>query len=366
MKKYIYYILIITTALSTHFLSAEIERRAAFDLGSGSIKMAVADVDTDTNSIVTVLQESKIPVPMNGYLHESADGSFPEKAYYSALWSLNYLLQMAHDLDVDAIAGVATAAYRDANNGNETIKRLSEGTGIDIKVITQKDEGLLGFATAAAVSATPWDQLVCWDVGGGSFQMTAVVDGELKVYEAPLGGITALKTLIEDTRGEDFTGLTSPNPVNIVEMIQYLDALRSKFNEAPDWLSQKLADPNTVVVGIGGKFSMFAVAQQIIVNDTFEDDDVAGFLYSFLDMNDSELEDFPDPEMVVPNVALLHAIMSKLHIAKVQYVRVMGNTMGLFVDEKLWGSTNKPSLLELHTAPYLDWAQLPKRFGKVR
>jgi hypothetical protein len=52
-------IYIITFTCSVY---GESERRAAIDIGSGSIKMAIAEVDTDQNIIINTLFEQSFPV----------------------------------------------------------------------------------------------------------------------------------------------------------------------------------------------------------------------------------------------------------------------------------------------------------------
>ncbi len=329
--------LIFTFAITFGSLSAEIERRAAFDLGSGSIKIAVADVDTDSNSIVQYIWEHKVEVPMNAYLKENGGIELPEEAYSHALSKIFELKTKATSLGATDYTGVATAVYREALNGDDVIQQLTYDTDIEIKIISQADEGYLGFATAAEVSNTPKEHLICWDVGGGSFQISALVDGEIKVYKAAIGGVTAKQILMEHAQGRIFSRLSSPNPVDHWEMSLYVGLLTAKLADAPAWLTEKLMQEDVRIVGIGGDKSMFSIATQLIGRGSIDVTDVLDYLYAFVGFTDAELDkEFKEPGMVVANIGLMYSTMSKLGINEVSYAPVTGSTTGILTIPRLW------------------------------
>lgn len=57
-------------------LSAEVERRAAIDIGSGGTKVAIADVETEAGQILEILYETSFSVPYQASLDKSVDGTF--------------------------------------------------------------------------------------------------------------------------------------------------------------------------------------------------------------------------------------------------------------------------------------------------
>ena len=65
-------------SLSQSFAQAQIVRRAMFDIGSGSTKMVVADVDLHTGKI-KIIYEQEQPVPYKMDLEQSTNHRFSEK-----------------------------------------------------------------------------------------------------------------------------------------------------------------------------------------------------------------------------------------------------------------------------------------------
>lgn len=60
--------------------------------------------------------------------------------------------------------------------------------GIDLKIISQQQEGSIGFLTATqACPTTAATDLVAWDSGGGSFQITSVEQGEIRSWMRSIG-----------------------------------------------------------------------------------------------------------------------------------------------------------------------------------
>ena len=65
--KYLYTLIAVIIAFSCQ-MEAAIERRAAIDIGSGGTKVAIADVDTESNQIVEILLDKSFSVPYQASL----------------------------------------------------------------------------------------------------------------------------------------------------------------------------------------------------------------------------------------------------------------------------------------------------------
>ena len=72
------------------------------------------------------------------------------------------------------MVGCATAVFRSAENGEEVLERVRSEIEIDVQMVSQELEGRLGFLTAKAVGPADVkaEELIAWDSGGGSFQIT--------------------------------------------------------------------------------------------------------------------------------------------------------------------------------------------------
>jgi hypothetical protein len=72
-------------------IQGETERRAAFDLGSGSLKLLIADVDSNTHNIVNYVFSRNIKIPLSEDLAIN-DGEFGEEIQ-QRVHSKSYLIR---------------------------------------------------------------------------------------------------------------------------------------------------------------------------------------------------------------------------------------------------------------------------------
>ncbi len=92
---------------------------------------------------------------------------------------------------------VATSAIREAANGEAFVRRAQEATGLQIEVLSARDEAYFGYV-AAINSSTLVDGVVL-DLGGGSLQLTRVADRRpLELSSFPLGAVRLTEELLPD------------------------------------------------------------------------------------------------------------------------------------------------------------------------
>ncbi|HEV2296580.1 MAG TPA: Ppx/GppA phosphatase family protein [Tepidisphaeraceae bacterium] len=141
-------------------------RVAAIDVGSNSVHMIVAQVDTDGG--VTTLWRMKEMVGLGRI-------SFPSRrltkdAMDRALVALGRLKQTAQQRQAEKILAVATSAIREAENGGDFIERAKRELGIYVRVVSARDEArLIYLAVRHALNLTEKPHLIV-DIGGGSVE----------------------------------------------------------------------------------------------------------------------------------------------------------------------------------------------------
>jgi len=96
------------------------EIRAAYDIGSGSIKTIEARVDTANHRILEVLHKQDYIVPFRSDLEKNADGSFSVAVKNQAMTVL--MQAKAKYSQAKQHRAVATAAFRSAKNGESFAK----------------------------------------------------------------------------------------------------------------------------------------------------------------------------------------------------------------------------------------------------
>jgi len=159
------------TAVSSSRLSARPVnpnslRLAAIDVGSNSIHMIVAQADQD--GAITTLWRLKEPVGLGRM-------SFPSRrlsreAMSRALDVLARFQQQALQRQSEKIVAVATSAIREAVNGGDFIERARRSLGINIRVVSAREEArLIYLAVRHAIPLRTTPTLII-DIGGGSVE----------------------------------------------------------------------------------------------------------------------------------------------------------------------------------------------------
>ena len=113
--------------------------------------------------------------------------------------------------------------------------------------------------------------VVVWDIGGGSMQMTMYLgNGKYSIYKGKLASVSFKNHIIEDIQNKDISAVKSPNPINRRSMkTAFRDAEVMAKITVPREIQDKLQDPNTFVIGIGGVH--FYSISKILRNKTYDE-----------------------------------------------------------------------------------------------
>jgi exopolyphosphatase / guanosine-5'-triphosphate,3'-diphosphate pyrophosphatase len=157
---------------------------AVIDIGSNSGRLVVVRVDEVGH--LDVLETIGTPLRL---VHELAGGStLGEAVVDRTLTALRGFQAVARGAGARQTRVVATAAAREATNGDDFIRALRRGTGLDIEVISAEAEARYGFL--GAVYGLPVDHGMVVDIGGGSMQVAHFRDRCLLAsWSLPLGAL---------------------------------------------------------------------------------------------------------------------------------------------------------------------------------
>ncbi len=163
-------------------------RVAAIDCGTNSIRLLIADIDADggTRRLTDVVREMRVVrlgqgVDATGELAPDAlDRTFAAAADYAA---------MIREHGVGKVRFVATSATRDASNRQVFVDGIRDLLGVEPEVITGDEEAALSFAGASSVLPARGDELVLVvDLGGGSTEFVmGNADGVLAARSVDVG-----------------------------------------------------------------------------------------------------------------------------------------------------------------------------------
>ena len=99
-------------------------------------------------------------------------------------------VRLAQELGAEEIRAVATAAIREAKNGEEVADAVAAAAGVPIEILSEEEEGRLSFLGATKTLGHPAEGLIgVVDIGGGSTEVIlgTVPDGVQSVQSWPVG-----------------------------------------------------------------------------------------------------------------------------------------------------------------------------------
>ncbi|WP_409335203.1 Ppx/GppA phosphatase family protein [Cedecea neteri] len=252
-------------SVTAHAAGCE-ETRAGIDMGSGTTKLVVAKVDTCKQRINKVLFEDQRPIGFNEDLSKSADNTLSPAIQQQGQAALRELAAEAARYHPARFNGVATAVFRSASNAQQTIDAFNRAAPVNLKIITQEQEAELGFLSAKASMPVPLadDQMVVWDIGGGSMQMTTWLQKHDKwqpeIYQGKLASVTLKNYIIDVVKNKDLHDVSSPNPIgSLRDGVLRFVRFYATTHVSPE-MKQALA--KRTVVGIGGVHD-FSVSKQL-------------------------------------------------------------------------------------------------------
>ena len=305
-------------------------RRAIFDIGSGTTRMTIADVNAKTGE-VTLVHETAEPVSYKLDL-ESNKNEFSEEIRNKGTLVLAKMKWAALQQGAQEFAAVATSAFRTAQNGSEFAQFITKVLGIRLSIISQEQEGILGFLAAAQKENK--EKIVVWDIGGGSMQLTTMDgNGKFHVYGGKLASVSFASYIIQTIQKKDISKVKTPNPIAPEEMEKAISHAKSSLGEIPSIVREKLKDPKTVVLGIGG-VHYYSIRNQIGMGNTYTVVRLKETLDQRLGKTDAEIGgEYANTE--VSNLGLVLAFMQEMGLESVKTKKV-NNTNGMMLYPDLW------------------------------
>lgn len=311
--------------------------RAAIDIGSGSTRIKVAKVDRCKNKVLTVLLEREEKVDYKEDLVKSRRDHFSDEIMATGLATLRSLKTEADKFSPEEYVSVATAAFREAKNGQKFIEKIDVELWINARIITQAEEALLGFYGSANNMGTTPENTVIWDIGGSSQQIVKYNgNNHFEVYEGKLGSVPFKEYIIKKIKRQH---TYSPNPIN-----SYQAKLAAEYAEknAEKTVKKGIREflqntKNVKVLGIGG-VHYFSIRNQVDPTgekDTYTIGDVEKTLKSKLGKTDNDLGNPQYVQTDVSNLILVFGYMKALNIYEVRPAKI-NMTDGLILNDKYW------------------------------
>lgn len=180
---------------------------AALDLGTNNCRLLIAEPSGDDFRVVDAFSRAV-------RLGEGVNGSnmLSEAAQGRAIKALHICAGKIRRHRARRMRIVATEACRRAINGPAFVARAAEATGLDFDIITAEEEARLAVAGCAPLIAPEAEQVLVFDIGGGSTELIWVdladipPEGRRDAVRAlsPLGGLASASSRRAASRVTDW------------------------------------------------------------------------------------------------------------------------------------------------------------------
>lgn len=140
---------------------------AAIDIGSNTTRVLVAEpVDGQLKKVM----EQRAYTRINKALDQ--EGAILSEKIAEVSEVVATQVRLARELGAETIRSVATAAVREAPNGEEAARAIAKASGIPVDILSEDEEGRLSFIGATKTLGHPVEgKIGVVDVGGGSTEV---------------------------------------------------------------------------------------------------------------------------------------------------------------------------------------------------
>ena len=161
-------------------------RVAAFDCGTNSLRLLVADVDVAAGTSSDVVRSMEVVRLGQGV---DRTGRIAEASLQRVFTALEGFMGTVREHDVDVVGFCATSAARDAENSADFLDGVRERVGVTPRILDGDAEARASFAGATrTLPALPRDGeglVLVLDIGGGSTELVlGTPEGEVRAAQS--------------------------------------------------------------------------------------------------------------------------------------------------------------------------------------
>lgn len=151
---------------------------AAIDIGSNAMRLYIARV-VEVDGVAQLQKQNLVRIPIRLGKDVYSKGEISEmrgQMFVDTMMAFKYLLKTYHP---DQYVACATAAMREAKNGEKYLALAEKKTGIKVDLIDGLEEARLIRNTSVITDSRDYDLTMFVDVGGGSTEISVLSDKKL-------------------------------------------------------------------------------------------------------------------------------------------------------------------------------------------
>ena len=221
------------------------QRVGIIDLGSNSVRLVIVHIYKNKSHNLMYTQKSSLRLGQR----INKNGELMADAVTDIIDAIEKFHHMCKLFNTSKILGVATAAIREAKNGDKIVSRIKEKTGLDINIISGESEANYGYL--GVINTIAENNAILFDLGGGSLELV----------------------LIRDRQAENLLSLNI-GTITMTEKFQTADQMSSRaFRELTSHTEQALKkalpwlnNSKLPIIGIGGTVRNIAKIYQRRIN----------------------------------------------------------------------------------------------------
>lgn len=308
--------------------------RAAIDIGSGGPKLRVAEVDVIANKVTKILHIEQYPVVFQESLSRN-EMTLHSEVMNNGLAAMRQAINSAQTFGVKGIVLIGASIFRNAVNGDEFAGMIQRETGLELHVLNQELEGRLAFQAAAAKVENKIQDLIVWDIGGGSTQWIGMREDMTYHTHGSTDGSGAFRDfIIASIQQRDLKEHTSPNPLTADHAVMAETHARGLSEKVDGVFKEKIRHPRTKIIGVGSAFGR-GIASLMRGKTPFTVEDLDQVTNDLIGKTDNELGGGDFSSVEVSNALLVLGFMKGLNIAQMNTVDV-NNADGALVYKPFW------------------------------
>jgi len=211
-------------------------RYAVIEIGTNSIKFHISEVKD--KSATTIIDTNDITRLGEGL---QKTGKICDAAIQRNFESLQRFKNIVSENRVDQLFVVGTMGLRFASNAKEFISLVKKEVGLNIEVLSGKEEARLSYLAIASDPAMQAENILIFDTGGGSTELIFGNSSKItKRFSLNIGAVQPTEKFLHC------------DPVTITELFEMLEFLNSEFSKS------KLDLAVDKIIGIGGSVTTMA------------------------------------------------------------------------------------------------------------
>ena len=209
---------------------------AIVDLGSAAVRFIIARIRPSARYFILV--EERVPTRLGS----GAPGTLPTRAIARTIRAVHrfFARYSPQRREGPRIVAIATSAVRDARNRERLLDPLRRNEGIEVRILSARDEARLG--VAAALESLSFSDALVADLGGASLQLSQVRSGRVvSMASLPLGAVRTTHQFLRH------------DPPTRQELRGFRDVIRERLRTA-----LPAAGRGEILVGLGGTMRTLA------------------------------------------------------------------------------------------------------------